>query len=173
MFLHRERHTHTSELHLNKPWHKGKCNPEPNSESFLQRTLGRAKHTIHIAIFHKMMNIQLESVGEHNLSHFVSPFGVTALSVSSVGTNYWVFQISCVFTEVNNSLFPQQFVSFWFYLYSNIKGPQITLIPSHLWKWGLTQLCRFCCFFSTGRRQSPKQTYIWHCKVKNKLLYPA
>lgn len=44
--------------------------------------------------------------------------------------------------EVNNSLFPQQFVSFWFYLYSEIKGPQITLILSHLWKWGLTQLSR-------------------------------
>lgn len=33
------------------------------------------------------MNIPLESVGEQNLSHFVSPFGITVCSVSSVGTN--------------------------------------------------------------------------------------
>lgn len=53
----------------------------------LQRTLGRAKHTIHIAIFQERMNTPLESAGEQNLSHFVSPLGITVCSVSSVGTN--------------------------------------------------------------------------------------
>lgn len=112
----------------------------------------------------------------HNLSHFVSLFGIIlGGSVSSVGTNklYWVCQISSIYMEVNNSLFPQQFVSFWLYLYSEIKGPQITLHPESFMEMGFdTALQIFFGFFSTWRRKSPKQTFIWHCKVENNSYSP-
>lgn len=73
--------------------------------------------------------------------------------------------------EVNNLLFPQQFVSFWLYLYSEIKGPQITLLLSHLWKWGLTQLSRFSLgFLAHGGESLPSRHLYGTVKWKTILI---
>lgn len=102
----------------------------------------------------------------------MSPFGIIVLPVSSVGTNNLssVSNQSCFYRSQQFTSPPAICLLLVLLIFKH-KGSPDNSHPESFMEVGFDRALQiFVAFFSTGGRKSPKQVFVWHCKVKNKLL---
>lgn len=121
------------------------------------------------------MNTQLQPVGERSLSHFVSPFGIIVLPVSSVGTNNLssVSNQSC-FYRSQQFTFPPAICLLLVLLIFKHKGSPDNSHPESFMEVGLDRALQiFVAFLAHGGESHPSRhlygTVKWKTSSYNRL----